>query len=90
VERLVREQRLRDSATSVQALGYAQVLAHLDGRLSLEEAVEETKMRTRRFARRQMSWFQADARVTWFTSDPSGAAAHLLAHKKIPKKGEAA
>jgi tRNA dimethylallyltransferase len=90
VERLVREERLRESATAVQALGYAQVLAHLDGRLSLEEAVEETKIRTRRFARRQTGWFQADPRVTWFTSDREAAAAHLLAHKKIPKKGEAA
>jgi tRNA dimethylallyltransferase len=90
VERLVREQGLRDSATAVQALGYAQVLAHLDGRLSLEEAVEETKMRTRRFARRQMSWFQADARVTWFTSDCQAAAAHLRACKKDPTKGAAA
>jgi tRNA dimethylallyltransferase len=90
VERLVREQGLRDSATAVQALGYAQVLAHLDGRLSLEEAVEETKMRTRRFARRQMSWFQADPRVTWFISDRQAAAAHLRAYKKDPTKGEAA
>jgi len=89
VQRLVREERLRDSATAVQALGYAQILAHLEGCLSLQEAVEEIKVRTRRFARRQMGWFQADRRVTWFTSDPSGAAAHLLA-RKHPTKGEAA
>ena len=67
----------RASTTSVQALGYAQILAHLDGRLTLAEAVAETKARTRRFARRQLSWFQADARVTWFASDPHGAAAFL-------------
>ncbi|HYR61523.1 MAG TPA: tRNA (adenosine(37)-N6)-dimethylallyltransferase MiaA [Actinomycetota bacterium] len=73
---------LRDSATAVQALGYAQVLAHIEGRLTLEEAVDETKRRTRRFARRQLRWFQADPRVTWFTSDPAGAAQALLAHKK--------
>lgn len=73
---------LRSSATSVQALGYAQVLAHLDGRLTLPEAIEETKRRTRRFARRQLVWFQADPRVTWFTSDPAGAATALLANRK--------
>jgi len=89
VERLVREERLRDSATAVQALGYAQILAHLDGRLSLHEAIEQIKGRTRRFARRQMAWFRADPRVTWFTSDAPGAAAHLLA-RRSPKKGEAA
>ena len=89
VEQLAREERLQDSATAVQALGYAQILAHLDGRLGLQEAVEEIKVRTRRFARRQMGWFQADRRVTWFTSDAPGAAAHLLAHRR-PKKGVAA
>ena len=80
VERLVREERLRDSATAVQALGYAQIL---------QEAIEQAKARTRRFARRQTGWFRADSRVTWFTSDATGAAAHLLAHRS-PKKGEAA
>jgi tRNA dimethylallyltransferase len=89
VERLVREDRLRDSATAVQALGYAQILAHLDGQLSLPEAIDQIKARTRRFARRQLAWFRADARVTWFTSDAPSAAAHLLAHRG-PKKGEAA
>jgi len=88
VERLVRD-GVRDSATAVQALGYAQILAHLDGRLSLQEATDQTKARTRRFARRQLAWFRADPRVTWFTSDAPGAAAHLLAHRS-PKKGEAA
>jgi len=73
----------------VLGLGYAQILAFLDGRLSLQEAIEQAKARTRRFARRQTGWFRADSRVTWFTSDATGAAAHLLAHRS-PKKGEAA
>jgi tRNA dimethylallyltransferase len=80
---------LRSSATAVQALGYAQLLAHLDGRTTLEEAVEETKRRTRRFARRQERWFGADARVTWYPSDPAAAAAHLL-QRTGPRKGRAA
>jgi tRNA dimethylallyltransferase len=81
---------LRSSATAVQALGYAQVLAHLEGRLSVEEAIAETKRRTRRFARRQLRWFQADSRVRWFTADPAGAAAALRAARKGPNEGEAA
>lgn len=68
----------RGSLTSVQTLGYAQVLDYLDGRCSLEQAVEETKRRTRRLARRQLTWFGADPRVVWFEADPAGAAAHLL------------
>jgi tRNA dimethylallyltransferase len=63
----------RASLSSAQVLGYAQLLAHLDGRLSLEEAVADTKTRTRRLARRQLTWFRADPRVVWFEGDPTGA-----------------
>lgn len=68
---------LRRSRTAVQALGYAQALAHLDGTLSLQQAVEQTKRRTRHLARRQLTWFRADPRVVWFDADPEGAAAFL-------------
>jgi tRNA dimethylallyltransferase len=82
---------MRASTTSVQALGYAQVLAHLDGAVTLEQAVDEIKARTRRFARRQESWFRADPRVTWFSAEPAAAAAHLLAtnHRTSYRKGAA-
>lgn len=76
VRRLV-EEGFRSSLTSVQVLGYAQVLAHLDGGTSLEEAVAETKRRTRRYARRQLSWFRADPRVEWFESDSEGLVRRL-------------
>ena len=65
------------SSTSVQALGYAQLLAYLDGRCTLDAAVEEIKRKTRKFARRQLVWFKADPRVKWF-DDPTSAAAYLL------------
>jgi tRNA dimethylallyltransferase len=76
VRRLV-EQGFRASLTSVQALGYAQVLAHLDGEVTLEEAVAENKRRTRRYARRQLSWFRADRRVEWFEGDEAGVLRRL-------------
>jgi tRNA dimethylallyltransferase len=60
------DEGLRDSLTSVQTLGYAQVLGHIDGNSTLDEAIEEMKRRTRRFARRQMSWFRSDPRIEWF------------------------
>lgn len=69
---------LRTSSTSVQALGYAQLIAYLDGQISMEEARLRIINRTRRFARRQWSWFRADPRVRWFLSDLSGAASHLV------------
>lgn len=49
-----------------QALGYRELLGHLRGEASLEEAMEEAKRRTRRFARRQQRWFRRDPRITWF------------------------
>ncbi len=54
------------SKTAAQALGYKELLAYLDGEVSLEEALEEAKRRTRRFARRQQRWFRRDPRITWF------------------------
>jgi len=56
---------LRDGRTASRALGYQQVLRHLDGELTLDEAREETVKATRRFARRQESWFRRDPRVRW-------------------------
>jgi tRNA dimethylallyltransferase len=57
---------LREGPTASRALGYAQVLAALDGELSLDEARERTIAATRRFVRRQRSWFRRDPSITWF------------------------
>ncbi len=62
-----------DWLTSTQAIGYAELARHLDGRLSLEEAVELTVKRTKELARRQMAWFRRDPRIRWFDVGESGA-----------------
>ena len=56
---------LRDGKTASRALGYQQLLRHLDGGLTSDEARRETAAATRRFARRQESWFRRDPRVLW-------------------------
>jgi tRNA dimethylallyltransferase len=56
---------LREGRTASRALGYAQVLRFLSGEWSEERAREETVRLTRRFARRQESWFRRDPRVRW-------------------------
>ncbi|MGZ5416891.1 MAG: tRNA (adenosine(37)-N6)-dimethylallyltransferase MiaA [Nocardioides sp.] len=58
-------QGLRQGRTANRALGYQQVLAFLDGEISEQEAQELTGTGTRRFARRQDSWFKKDPRITW-------------------------
>jgi tRNA dimethylallyltransferase len=59
------ERGLRHGRTASRALGYQQVLAYLDGRWSSEEALRRTVVATRRFVRRQRSWFRRDPRVIW-------------------------
>ncbi|MDH4280768.1 MAG: tRNA (adenosine(37)-N6)-dimethylallyltransferase MiaA, partial [Acidimicrobiia bacterium] len=54
------------SRTAAQALGYKELIAHLEGNVPLDEALTEAKRRTRRFARRQQRWFRRDPRITWF------------------------
>ncbi|GAC1445055.1 MAG: tRNA (adenosine(37)-N6)-dimethylallyltransferase MiaA [Mycobacteriales bacterium] len=56
---------LRDGVTASRALGYAQVLAMLDGVTDQAQAIEATKVATRRFARRQRAWFRRDPRIRW-------------------------
>jgi tRNA dimethylallyltransferase len=56
---------LREGQTASRALGYAQVLAQLDGLLSADEARERTVGTTRRFVRRQRSWFRREASTAW-------------------------
>jgi tRNA dimethylallyltransferase len=56
---------LREGPTASRALGYAQVLAQLDGALDPDEARERTVSTTRRFVRRQRSWFRRDPATTW-------------------------
>jgi tRNA dimethylallyltransferase len=62
---------LRSGRTASRALGYAQVLRFLDGDWSQDQAAAETARATRRFARRQESWFRRDPRVVWLPAAPS-------------------
>lgn len=56
---------LREGRTAAKALGYREALAHVDGLASAEQAIEDTITATRRFARRQESWFRPDPRIHW-------------------------
>ena len=71
VERL-EAQGLRQGKTAPRALGYAQFLRVLDGGTTVAEAAEETIVATRQFARRQLTWFRADPRISWLDwQDPA-------------------
>jgi tRNA dimethylallyltransferase len=66
---------LRDGRTASRALGYQQALAQLDGELTEEQAKADTVRATRRFVRRQRSWFKRDPGIAWL----DGASPTLVA-----------
>ncbi|MBD3915369.1 tRNA (adenosine(37)-N6)-dimethylallyltransferase MiaA [Nocardioides hwasunensis] len=68
VEALLRS-GLADGRTAGHAIGYREVMGFLAGDRSLAEAIEQTKTATRRFARRQDSWFRKDPRIVWVAHD---------------------
>ncbi|MFI6709464.1 tRNA (adenosine(37)-N6)-dimethylallyltransferase MiaA [Nonomuraea sp. NPDC050478] len=70
---------LAEGRTAGRALGYAQVIRYLEGEWSEEEAFAETVRATRRFARRQESWFRRDPRVRWLPYDDPGLLDRSLA-----------
>ena len=63
------DQGLRDALTSMQAIGYKEIIDAFDGVISMDEARELIKMRSRRYAKRQLSWFKRDDRIVWFDMD---------------------
>ena len=73
LEREVAELRARGyrpPLRSQQAIGYAELHAHLDGALDLPRAIELIKRNSRRYARRQLAWYRSDVSVEW-AEDPS-------------------
>jgi tRNA dimethylallyltransferase len=69
---------LREGKTASRALGYQQVLAELDGEGDFEAAAASTAQATRRFVRRQRSWFRRDKRIQWFDGASGELAARVL------------
>ena len=77
------------SRTASQALGYKELLAHLRGESTLDEAVDLAVVRTRRFARRQQRWFRRDPRIRWLdtpaTTEDAVAAWNACADGQEPR-----
>ena len=85
VERLL-DEGLEEGLTASRAIGYREVAAALRGELTLAQAQERTVVATRRFARRQDSWFRKDPRVTWVRFDaPDRVEQALAAIRPAPR-----
>ena len=73
------EAGLDPSSPAFQAIGYRQLVRHLRGEIDLDRAVEETVRATRRFAKRQATWFRREPDVVWFEADdPDAAVSRVL------------
>lgn len=66
-------QGFRNALTANQAIGYKEIVSALDGECTLEEAVEQIKFATHRYAKRQRTWFRADGRINWIDADDGNA-----------------
>jgi tRNA dimethylallyltransferase len=75
----------RDTLTAMQAIGYKEIVDYLEGSCTLPEATEEIKKRTRRYAKRQLSWFKRDGRVKWLDLDQmdTKGAADMIMEKEM-------
>ena len=78
VESLLAAEYARDTV-ALRSFGYKELIAYLDGKCTYMEAVEQLKQNTRRFAKRQLTWFRKDARIEWIDrNSTSDIVTHLL------------
>ena len=76
------------SFTSIKAIGYKELLPYFNGEKTLDECVEKLKMETRRYAKRQITWFKRDLDINWLYADDYNSFEELLADAvEIIKKG---
>lgn len=80
VRRLL-DEGFRDGVTAQQAIGYKEIVEAFEGGCTMEEAIESIKQSTRRYAKRQISWFGKDKRVTWL--EAQGKTACQLAEEAL-------
>jgi tRNA dimethylallyltransferase len=64
------------------AIGYAEMIAHLEGRISLEDAIEQIKVNTRRLAKGQRTWFKTFRQVNWLDVEPQEPPEHVIERAK--------
>lgn len=62
-------EREKNAATAMQAIGYKELRGYFEGKIPLELAVENLKRETRRYAKRQLTWFKRDSRIRWLMID---------------------
>ena len=89
VDRMIESGLLEEAKTvyphrelnSMNTVGYKELFAYLDGSCSLEEAIDLIKRNTRKYARKQLTWFRGDTEITWFEPDQVQEIISFTEHK---------
>ena len=71
---------------ALNTVGYKELFDYMDGRWTLEEAVERIKGNTRRYARKQLTWYKKDPLIRWFHPDETEQIINYICGKKSCKK----
>jgi len=58
-------EKYKEFPTAMQAIGYKEIRDYLDGKIEKEEAIEKIKQESRRYAKRQITWFKKNKEITW-------------------------
>ena len=66
---------------ALQTVGYTEIFNYLDGNFTLDRAVEEIKKNSRRYAKRQLTWFRRDENIKWFSPLNIAAVLHYIDSK---------
>ncbi|MBO7148806.1 MAG: tRNA (adenosine(37)-N6)-dimethylallyltransferase MiaA [Clostridia bacterium] len=69
VRNLLDKNILRKGTTAAQAIGYKEIIEYIDGKATLEEAVDKVKRESRRYAKRQLTWFKRNEKILWLYPD---------------------
>lgn len=66
---------------ALNTVGYKEIFEYLDGKTSLEQAIVNIKTNTRRYAKRQLTWFKRDQEIEWFSPEDAGGMIKYIGDK---------
>lgn len=73
---------ISEKATAMQAIGYKEFIDALNGRCSIAQAADQVRQSSRRYAKRQLTWFRRNAEMNWLTRERGEGAEKILAHAR--------
>lgn len=66
---IIKRRGISENLNSLQTVGYKEVFSYFDGKIEFEEMISEIKKNTRRYSKRQITWFKNDSRIKWFNME---------------------